>query len=419
MKKIYENTFTWLKLIAVALVVIFVGVLLLDSKVYAVTYDRHTDISSAVAISYTNTEIENNANNDENTNGLLFKDLTPEHPYFDAIMQLHERGIISGNGNGLFRPDDRISIAEILTILETAYGDTDNLPNTWDEWTTAKQPFKGTWLDQAMLADCNLTTTAIIWNEACSWLLSIMRIDRLPMSLYNYPEDVAEMYCYSYGTVLLYGFSEPGGNVTPGNRFITRAEFCGLVAWSFDIVGTLPEQHIYLPVDVKIEVLGFNEGYQTGYNSLMLQDALMDLPLSVLKSFAENEYTVKLMANDYYCTYTMDMFGVNYNNTAGLYVHKSDTRGGEILLRNGSRMAVIHEFGHYVYFNLFDGQIAVGTTFKNTAEVAGVRKCVFSSYCETNEKEFFAEAYVAYIDRPEMLKENAPIIFGLIDAIFS
>lgn len=50
-----------------------------------------------------------------------FTDVSPSHPYFEAIKQLQEQGIVQGYQNGEFRPDNLITRSEFIKIiLETA-----------------------------------------------------------------------------------------------------------------------------------------------------------------------------------------------------------------------------------------------------------------------------------------------------------
>lgn len=51
-----------------------------------------------------------------------FSDVTPDHPNYEAIMYLKEKGIIHGYKDGTFKPDAEISRAELLKILVESYG---------------------------------------------------------------------------------------------------------------------------------------------------------------------------------------------------------------------------------------------------------------------------------------------------------
>ncbi len=51
-----------------------------------------------------------------------FADVTVGHKYFEAIKTAYERGLMTGTGQGAFRPDDYITVAEIILTLVRAMG---------------------------------------------------------------------------------------------------------------------------------------------------------------------------------------------------------------------------------------------------------------------------------------------------------
>ena len=53
-----------------------------------------------------------------------YGDVAPEAWYYDAVMEVSRGGLMSGDDSGLFRPDDRITVAEFTAILCRVY----NLP---------------------------------------------------------------------------------------------------------------------------------------------------------------------------------------------------------------------------------------------------------------------------------------------------
>ena len=46
----------------------------------------------------------------------LFSDIPKDHPYYDAIMKLYERRVVSGYEDGTFQPDKELSRAEFVKI---------------------------------------------------------------------------------------------------------------------------------------------------------------------------------------------------------------------------------------------------------------------------------------------------------------
>lgn len=51
-----------------------------------------------------------------------FADVPPTHPYASAIDSMLRAGVVKGNPSGLFRPDDSVNRAELLTMLYRAIG---------------------------------------------------------------------------------------------------------------------------------------------------------------------------------------------------------------------------------------------------------------------------------------------------------
>jgi len=51
-----------------------------------------------------------------------FKDIPTNHAIFESVKDAYERGLINGIGNGLFAPDNTLTMAEALTILIRALG---------------------------------------------------------------------------------------------------------------------------------------------------------------------------------------------------------------------------------------------------------------------------------------------------------
>ncbi len=73
------------------------------------------------------------------TTCFAFSDVDHESELGKAIMKMHQHGYINGDGNGLFRPDDSLTRAEFVTIINKMYDYTveaenvftDVLPDDW------------------------------------------------------------------------------------------------------------------------------------------------------------------------------------------------------------------------------------------------------------------------------------------------
>jgi hypothetical protein len=47
----------------------------------------------------------------------VFSDVSSNHPHFEAIMALHDQGVIEGYSNNTFRPEQSVNRAEALKII--------------------------------------------------------------------------------------------------------------------------------------------------------------------------------------------------------------------------------------------------------------------------------------------------------------
>lgn len=103
-----------------------------------------------------------------------FTDIAADSPANTVVSYLTENGVISGCGNKTFRPDDEITTAEFICMLERAFGSTDRIPGDWD-WTK----YSSEWYDQAAVimgsfAISNPTDKCIEGSFAAKCLLSIL-----------------------------------------------------------------------------------------------------------------------------------------------------------------------------------------------------------------------------------------------------
>lgn len=57
----------------------------------------------------------------------IFRDLAKDHPYYDAIVDVKARGIVSGDSDGKIRADEKINRAELAKILVEATTDDANI----------------------------------------------------------------------------------------------------------------------------------------------------------------------------------------------------------------------------------------------------------------------------------------------------
>ena len=346
-----------------------------------------------------------------------FIDVAPSSPYYKAIMFLAENGCINGSGNGYFRPDDYITPAEALTILERLYGDPTLLPENWEEWCSPHYSYPAKWFDPVEVKGMYVDSY-VSHDRASSWILSMFRMVQLPKNIYSYPNVSTDTSSDAFWTMLVYGYSTQDTTNTLGYECITRGEFCNLVVWAGGIIGSIPEPHFSPSVAVPVLTRGYDSEYMENLSYLYIQDTLFLIPEEILQVFVDNGYMIKVMSKSAYNEYVYDKFGSAFaNTTSGLYIHAADTRQGEVIVNSTSADTILHEIGHFVYFNMLDSLADAESLFKNEDELTGVSGCFKSDYCRRNVKEFFAEAFVAYIKMPGLLKMRAPLTYALIDSL--
>lgn len=61
---------------------------------------------------------------------LPFDDVTEQTPYYSAVDRLYNMGIISGYEDGTFKPNNKISVAEGITLAEKLFENIHILPKT-------------------------------------------------------------------------------------------------------------------------------------------------------------------------------------------------------------------------------------------------------------------------------------------------
>jgi len=173
-----------------------------------------------------------------------FPDLSSNHPYFSQILELYKRRVISGYGDGTFKPDAKITRAEFIKI---ALGVT----NCYD-CTMPTEPQKQKYMPVIPFPDVRLPA----WYYYCIWIAkdlamitgygdglfrpernisraeaaavllrqSQIEIEKAPDGAYADVMDYAWYKDYVYTAVKIGLIKETGGYIFPDEQ-ITRGEF--------------------------------------------------------------------------------------------------------------------------------------------------------------------------------------------------
>lgn len=332
---------------------------------------------------------------------LPYKDVSIETEYLDSILFVYKKGGLSDSD--YFRPNDYITRAEVFTILEKIFGNEDNLPKKWEDWSGVST-YKSTWeFDRTIVKDDYFASCS--YNLAAHLVLNILDIEYLK-NLECLDLSGSEFFVNYYNTLIVYGMpnSLEVDNIWAG---ITRSEFCQMVDFVYN-----NKDKWELPFDLKEET-GLRITFERfdkdsnldNYKCSILND-VNKLPKNIITSFNRKGFKIRVFPSKYKSYYNFT------EEVAGMYVHRSK----EIRLVDYGMDSFIHEIGHYVGFcntNYVSGLLK----FKNTEEYEKLDKVLGRSYYTTDNDEYFAEVFNAYINYSGKLKKDCPSIYEYIEKI--
>lgn len=149
------------------------------------------------------------------------------------------------------------------------------------------------------------------------------------------------------------------------------------------------------------------EGNLYKYAPNTLMQAYLAVPEKVRYAFETNGFIIKMtewdIQEEAYAPYG-GYYGYGQIQAALDYEKKI------LFVNDEYPNSVIHEIGHFVnnYLHHYSSQPDNKKVYHSEANK-------ISSYAETNDKEFFAEAFRLYITDPQMLKLVSPITFKMVD----
>lgn len=348
-----------------------------------------------------------------------FSDVKPTDWHYSVIMKMTEDGYLSGYKDGTFRPDQNVTAAEMIVILQRAFRDPSQIPpsSQWKtfpwhtlEWFPANY-FLGKY------------SSLVSRNTLCYFLLLAMDKPILVQELYaptglKDPISNSVFTCYRHGYVS--GYDD---GMFHGADLVTRAQLCAIIYRALYQNPNPSAPQIDYEVTQPYELYGFDDPFPA---EQAMQAALLAVPENLLMRFQEDGFLlIGATATEYqrlWETYIKSEFayssGVffchkeeeNEENQA-YEVLKMGTVGG-IMVANIEASTVTHEFGHYLYYFFLDEK-KVDQLFANEKE--GVIKAAARNYGETNAHEFIAEAFRVYCSQPSLLKHHAPNTYQYID----
>ena len=323
---------------------------------------------------------------------LPFNDVTEQTPYYSAVDRLCNMGIISGYEDGTFKPNNKISIAEGITLAENLFGDTSALPDKWENWFSAKcgwnnhielngYPFRGDY------------SAVMTYETASELLLKLNNLPPINAAMWNTDVKYGGFSDYT-NTMYVRGYEKRTSYCG-----ITRAEFCNMLVFMLNYDGEYVIPKSREPI-IEPEIYG---GSITNSRETILnaQSEMICVPEFVRKEFAESGYRLILVSNDDWT----DLFDNKYS---GIY----NSQKKVIYIRMGYYNSIPHEFGHYIQSVLQNHNIAADERLKN--QLAKL-KFTGDDYFMTSDTEFFAEAFAEYCKNGNRLKESCEAVYTYID----
>lgn len=330
---------------------------------------------------------------------MRFTDVTEQTPYYSSIQRIYDKGIITGYADNTFRPNDKITVAEGITLAEKLFGDTSTLPIKWEEWFTDScgwdnhisldgYPFRGDYGE------------VMTYETASELLLKLNDI-----SLINpYMWDIKKVYGgFSAYTDTMY----VRGYTNQADKYIsfvglTRAEYCNMLCFMLDYDGTSTIAKEQEPI---IEPIIYGGAEIDGQQDIIInaQSALISIPENIRQDFVDNGFSVVLVPSEKW----QSLFDDKY---VGIYHHSNKA----IYIKIGYYDSLPHEFGHYVHYTLQNKigyDISANDTFKKQlAEL----KFMNDTYFMTDDAEFFAEAFEEYCNQNNALKDKCESIYSYV-----
>lgn len=298
----------------------------------------------------------------------VFQDVTSESPWYEGVTYAADNGITSGTGNGLFSPDQNITVRQWAVMICRAYGKqvADNANSTFGIAEIELANDEG-WLDiGAMVSPDSAMCRRYLYE-------SIFRVEQIPV--------------FSTQLYVAKELSDESRFV----RTVKENEFCAQTADELDLISRGEAvQLIYLMQtrELKVEpttliqmVKLINTDQVNNLNPYLLE--IQKIPETILYKFLENGWSY-CIDSDY-----VDDFGVRIGmECAGCCSYKNKT----IYVKFD--YATIHEFGHFYH------RIAYNvSSFKDIyVKESDSARSVLGDYAATNENEYFAEAFAYWIN---------------------
>ena len=343
----------------------------------------------------------------------IFLDLSVEDEYYEDVKYFYDQGIIKGNGNGLFHPNELISIAEVITIAEKVLGNENNLPEDWSWWQNPEynapniKIWEHDWNLPGLLIKDGYLSSASRNTIACI-LLNIAKepiVATEPWELNS--KDVFDYIIY-YNNMRIRGFWEDNQE---GYIGVSRAEFCHILRrFLNDKELSKPTKEIFVKINQKYKENRTEtekiEDYYRIYNFMT------KVPDNVQKLFNKKGYSFYYVDDAYWEKHLKD---IDY--AGGVYNHSKYKKS--IVIRQQNEETVLHEFAHFIeeyYYEYYNQTKKIYNEDKKEIN----NKLMFltkNKYCYSNAQEYFADGFSMYFIETEKMKEILPELYDIYNKL--
>ena len=298
----------------------------------------------------------------------VFQDVTADSPWYDGVTYAAENGITSGTGNGIFSPNQNITVRQWAVMICRAYGKqvTPDANNTFGT-AELKLAHEEGWLDVgAMVAPDSPMCRRYLYE-------SIFRVERIPVFSTNLYVD---------------------GELSHVNRFVQVAKengFCEQTDDEFDLISRgeavqliylMQTQELEMATPTLIQMVNLVNTDQVSSLNSFLQE-IRKIPDNILYEFQANGWSYRI-DSDYVESFS-DRIGMECAGCCS-YLNKS------IYVKQD--YATIHEFGHF-YHRFACKDSSFNDIYMKEHESA---RSVLGDYAATNKNEYFAEAFDYWIN---------------------
>lgn len=156
-----------------------------------------------------------------------FSDVNESTAYYEDISELFNEGFIKGYADGNFYPDNKISVAEGITLAERVFGDVSTLPEDWSGWS--EYPCK--WDNHISLSGYPFRgdyNAGMSYETASELLLKLNNISILKTEMWGKKLLYPGFSEYT-DTMRIRGYADENGNVEKSYYSISRSEFCHMI----------------------------------------------------------------------------------------------------------------------------------------------------------------------------------------------